>query len=172
MGGWLSGLSGTAPSISAMIEITQVRAGRDLEEIRRLFEEYASSLGISLDFQDFDAELASLPGDYAPPEGRLLLARWQGQVAGCVALRRLSAAVGEMKRLYTRPGFRQQGIGRALCSAVIEEARSMGYEQIRLDTLPSMASARALYRSLGFREIDPYRYNPIEGTAFMELRLR
>jgi putative acetyltransferase len=154
-----------------MIQIEKVRAGKDLEKIRKLFEEYASSLDISLNFQDFDKELASLPGDYAPPNGCLLMALWQGEIAGSVALRRLSDTVCEMKRLYTRPRLRGLGIGRALCEAIIAEARRIGYEQIRLDTIPSMERARALYRSLGFKEIDPYRYNPIEGASFMQLNL-
>ncbi len=155
-----------------MIQIADAYDGKHLQEVLKLFEEYATSLGISLDFQNFEEELATLPGSYAPPEGLLLIALWQGQVAGCVALRKLSDGVCEMKRLYTRLQFRGLKIGRALAEAVIDQARALGYTLIRLDTLPSMESARALYTSLGFQEIEPYRYNPIEGTAFMELDLR
>ena len=154
-----------------MIQIAEAHAGKNLQEVRKLFEEYAASLGISLDFQDFDDELATLPGSYAPPEGCLLIALWQGQVAGCVALRKIRDGLCEMKRLYTRSPFRGLKIGRALAEAVIKQAREIGYARMRLDTLPSMERARTLYASLGFREIEPYRYNPIEGTAFMELTL-
>jgi putative acetyltransferase len=154
-----------------MIQIAEVHAGKNLLEVRKLFEEYAGSLGISLDFQDFDEELDNLPGRYAPPEGCLLIALWQGQVAGCIALRRLRDGICEMKRLYTRPPFRGLKIGRALAGAVISKAREIGYARMRLDTLPSMERARTLYAALGFREIEPYRYNPIDGTSFMELIL-
>lgn len=154
-----------------MVQITEVKAKKDIDEVRKLFEEYASSLGISLDFQDFDKELVDLPGDYGPPEGCLLIALWQGQVGGCVALRKFGVGICEMKRLYTKPQFRGLGIGRALSEAVIEKGRRIGYKRMRLDTLPSMKTARSLYASLGFKEIGSYRYNPIEGTVFMELEL-
>jgi putative acetyltransferase len=138
---------------------------------RELLEEYAASLGFGLEFQDFDRELSELPWQYARPDGRLLLAVDGAEVAGCVALRRLDEGACEMKRLYVRPAYRRSGAGRFLAEAVIAEARSAGYERMRLDTVPSMEAARALYRSLGFAEIEPYRFNPIVGTTFMELRL-
>jgi ribosomal protein S18 acetylase RimI-like enzyme len=143
----------------------------DLDLVRQLFEEYADSLGFDLGFQDFEHELQDLPGEYASPRGRLLLARVDGSAAGCAALRPLDARTCEMKRLYVRPEHRSAGIGRTLALAVIEAARGAGYARMRLDTIPSMESARALYRSLGFQEIEPYRFNPIPGTAFMELDL-
>lgn len=154
-----------------MLEIVQALSAADLRHARALFEEYAASLEFDLDFQDFAAELAGLPGAYAPPRGRLLLAFHENQAAGCVALRELEEGVCEMKRLYVRPGFRDLRVGRALAEAILREAREIGYARMRLDTVPSMERARTLYRDLGFREIPPYRFNPIPGTAFMELRL-
>jgi ribosomal protein S18 acetylase RimI-like enzyme len=154
-----------------VLRILEIETKEDLLEVWNLFEEYAGSLGINLDFQGFDDELADLPGKYAPPDGCLLLALWKGEVAGCVALRKFSPGICEMKRLYTKPQFRGLGIGRALCAEVIGLARQLGYESMRLDTLPSMEKAKALYGSLGFREIEPYRFNPVEGAAFMELTL-
>ncbi len=154
-----------------MLRILEIRTKGDLFEVRNLFEEYADSLGIDLDFQGFDEELAELPGEYGSPDGCLLLALWKGQVAGCVALRKFSPGICEMKRLYTKPQFRGLGIGRALCEEVIGWARRLGYERMRLDTLPSMEEAKGLYGSLGFREIEPYRFNPVEGASFMELTL-
>ena len=154
-----------------MLQIVEIEGKEYLPEVRNLFDEYAGSLGINLDFQGFDEELADLPGEYAPPDGCLLLALWQGQVAGCVALRKFSLGICEMKRLYTKPQFRGLGIGRALCDTIIARARRIGYERMRLDTLPSMETARGLYVSLGFKEIEPYRFNPVEGASFMELTL-
>ena len=154
-----------------MLRIGEIEREKDLNEVKKLFGDYASALGISLDFQDFDQELANLPGDYSPPDGSLLIALWEGEVAGCVALRKFANGICEMKRLYTKLQFRGFGIGRTLCEAIIVRARRIGYERMRLDTLPSMETARALYASLGFTEIEPYRYNPIEDSSFMELVL-
>ena len=143
-----------------------------MARVRELFLEYAQSLGFSLCFQNFDQELANLPGDYAPPEGRLLLAEYEGQLAGCVALHRLEDSICEMKRLYLRPQFRGKGVGRALADRIISEARQIGYQRMRLDTVgPVMQDAVAMYRKIGFREIAPYRSNPMAGALYMELQL-
>ena len=155
-----------------MLRIIPAKPEQDLELIRELFKEYASSLGFDLDFQDFKEELANLPGDYAPPDGCILLAKDKEQIAGCVALRKMGEDICEMKRLYVRPEFRGKGIGRKLSVAIIDKARDIGYKYMRLDTVPAMKQAIALYRSLGFEEIKPYRYNPIEGATFMELTLK
>lgn len=154
-----------------MIDIAPAIASADVETARMLFREYEKGLGIDLSFQDFEKELAELPGDYAPPGGRLLLARIEDRAAGCVALRPLKGDACEMKRLFARPGFRGRGLGRALVDRVIEEARSIGYRRMRLDTLPAMKKAIALYRTLGFRETAPYRTNPIAGALYLELEL-
>jgi putative acetyltransferase len=153
--------------------IAQVTApGARLEEVRALFFEYAGSLGFSLCFQGFDEELRALPGMYAPPRGRLLLAIEDDRPAGCVGLHPWDGDAAEMKRLYVRPAFRGRGLGRILAEAALAEARSIGYRSIRLDTIASlMQSAIALYRELGFREIPPYRSNPIPGALYLELRL-
>ncbi len=137
-----------------------------------LFLEYEQSLSVKLCFQNFEQELAELPGHYAPPDGRLLLAEFEGQLAGCVALRKWEVRICEMKRLYLRPSFRGKGLGRAIAEKIIAEARNIGYGQMRLDTIePIMKDAVEMYRKLGFREIAPYRANPIAGAMYMELQL-
>jgi putative acetyltransferase len=156
----------------AGLSMTQASSPAQIAQVRELFLEYAQSLGFSLCFQNFDQELAGLPGDYSRPEGRLLLAEYEGRVAGCVALHKLEPGICEMKRLYLRPAFRGKGLGRKLAEAILEEARSIGYQRLRLDTVePVMKDAVALYRALGFREIAPYRANPMEGTLYLELSL-
>jgi putative acetyltransferase len=150
----------------------QVSSPEDIQNARALFEEYAARLQIDLCFQSFDKELAGLPGQYAPPDGRLLLAIEAEQIAGCVALRKIGEGTCEMKRLFLRSAFRGKGLGRKLAAAIIAEAHQIGYERMRLDTLPGrMDQAIALYRSLGFREIPAYYHNPVEGATFMELSL-
>ena len=138
---------------------------------RALVEEYAASLGFDLGFQEFDREVASLPEVYGPPHGCFLLASVDEEIVGCVGLRRLGEGVCEMKRLYAVETARGRGVGRLLAAALVDEARRLGYSRMRLDTVPAMTAARALYASLGFRQIEPYRHNPIAGTTFMELEL-
>jgi len=155
-----------------VLTFAQAESHDQISQARELFLEYAQSLGFSLCFQGFDKELAELPGDYAPPEGRLLLAEYDGQVVACVALHKLESAICEMKRLYLRPQFRGKGLGRTLAEHIISEARQIGYQRMRLDTVePVMKDAVAMYRKLGFKDIAPYRSNPIAGAMYMELEL-
>jgi ribosomal protein S18 acetylase RimI-like enzyme len=142
----------------------------EIAEARELVVEMVESLGVNLDFQHFDQEIANFPGEYARPTGCLLVAREGDKAVGCVALRKIDDRVCEMKRLYVRPQFHSRGWGKALAVAAVERARELGYERMRLDTLPTMRAAAALYRSLGFEEIEAYRFNPVEGTLFMELK--
>jgi ribosomal protein S18 acetylase RimI-like enzyme len=162
----------SAISAAKDFEFQQAKSPEQLANVRELFIEYAESLGFSLCFQSFDNELAELPGDYGAPHGRLLLATIDDKAAGCVALHKLDDEVCEMKRLYVRPQFRGKGLGKVLAERIINEARAIGYTKLRLDTVePVMRTAVAMYRRLGFREIAPYRPNPIEGALYMELGL-
>jgi putative acetyltransferase len=154
------------------MKLIQATKPEEITRARQLFEEYASWLEISLCFQNFDKELEGLPGDYAPPDGRLLLVIEDDQLAGCIALRSLPGTACEMKRLYVRPAFRGRGLGRKLVAAIVDEAKEIGYDRMRLDTLPGkMDQALAMYRRFGFREIAPYYENPVAGATFMELSL-
>jgi ribosomal protein S18 acetylase RimI-like enzyme len=143
----------------------------DIPEVRELMREYAAGVGVPLDFQDFDREVAGLPGAYAPPRGALLVARHGDGLVGCVALRPLDEDTCEMKRLFVRPTARGLGLGEQLALAVLAAARERGYRRMRLDTLPTMAPAQGLYERLGFRDIAPYTTNPVAGTRFLELAL-
>jgi putative acetyltransferase len=151
----------------ATVEVKHAHSTEQIEQVRGLFHEYQASLDIDLDFQRFTEEVADLPGAYAPPSGRLLLAAVDGIPRGCVALQEITSESCEMKRLYVQPGQRGTGLGRLLVARVLDEARSIGYRRIFLDTLPSMTRAQAMYRALGFEEVPPYRYNPVPGTRYM-----
>ena len=167
-------ISSVSPVSSVLKDLVfaQAESPAQLAQARELFLEYAQSLGFSLCFQNFDQELASLPGGYAPPEGRLLLAEYDGQLVGCVALHKLEPGTCEMKRLYLRSTMRGRGLGRVLADRIIAEARQIGYQRMRLDTVePVMKDAVAMYRKLGFEEIAPYRANPMSGVIYMELQL-
>ena len=168
------GISSAFSASSAVkgLSFFQAESPAQVARARELFIEYAQSLGFSLCFQNFDQELAGLPGEYAPPQGRLILAEYEGHLAGCVALHKLESGVCEMKRLYLRPEFRGKGLGRAMAERIIVEARQIGYRRMRLDTVePVMRDAVAVYRKLGFKEIAPYCANPIAGAMYLELEL-
>ena len=157
--------------------IRLAQSARDVIQARELFEEYAASLDVDLCFQNFAQELAELPGAYAPPRGRLLLAGPTALAVGCIALRPLDddaqrTAIAEIKRLYVRPEARGTGLGRTLVEAIIDEARAIGYRELKLDTLREMKAARSLYAALGFREGEAYYHNPLQGTVYMKLALR
>ncbi|QCP53561.1 GNAT family N-acetyltransferase [Trinickia violacea] len=154
-----------------MVTIREAAFPEHVEAVRAIFREYAESLGIDLRFQNFEEELANLPGKYSAPDGRLLLACEQGREIGCVAMRPIDSATCEMKRLYVRPQGRGRGLGRRLAESICEIANESGYRRIRLDTLPTMTEAQALYAAMGFRPIPSYVFNPISGTQYLELDL-
>ena len=155
-----------------MLKLIQAKTLKEIETARGLFKEYEAWIGISLCFQNFDQEVANLPGDYAPPTGRLFLASDSDTIVGCIALRSIKEDICEMKRLYVRPEFRGQGFGRRLVESIIAAAREIGYSRMRLDTLPGrMDKAIALYERLGFKDIPAYYNNPVKGARFMELAL-
>ena len=154
-----------------MLLVTQAQSADDIGIVRSLIREYQQRLGVDLSFQGFEAELEALPGSYAPPSGRLLLA-WREQTpVGCVALQRIDATRAEMKRLYVPPSARGLGVGRRLVAQLLSEAHAMGHTEVVLDTLPTMMEAQRLYRELGFRDIEPYRANPIAGTRYLGKQL-
>jgi len=154
-----------------MLKIKNAVSENDIEIIRALFLEYARSLNFDLCFQNFSEELKNLPGEYAPPNGYLLIAYWNESPVGCVALRKIEKGVCEMKRLYVQKEFRGKNIGKVLVEELIKEAVRIGYTKMRLDTVPSMLTAQKLYASMGFYQIKPYRENPVEGAIYMELEL-
>ena len=154
-----------------MLVIKQATSKKHINSTHELFIEYANCLEFDLDFQDFKEELKKLPGDYAPPEGKILLAFYNEELAGCVGLRKFKDYICEMKRLYVRPKFRKKSIGKTLSKEIIQKSKEIGYKYMRLDTLPSMEDAIKLYIALGFKEIPAYRYNPFENAKFFELKL-
>lgn len=154
-----------------MFRIIRAETGEHLDEVRRLFREYVEWLGEDLAFQGLDGELAELPGKYAPPDGRLMLGLLDGGAVGCVAVRKLGEGVCEMKRLWVRPAWRGRGFGRRLADAIVAEARAFGYKKMRLDTLERLAPAARLYEAMGFRRIDAYYANPLDGVVYLELDL-
>ena len=155
-----------------MLQIVDAHTHEHIPFVRELFHEYAAALGFHLCFQDFERELAELPGRYAPPEGRILVASWDAKPAGCVAMKKLGEGLCEMKRFYVRPDFRGKGIGLALAKSIIDAGRAAGYERMRLDTVPSMQSAIKIYESLGFVDTEPYVFNSVPGVRYLELALR
>jgi len=157
--------------VNAECQIIAAGSSERIECARQLFREYAAALDIDLCFQGFTAELAGLPGDYAPPKGGLWLVQCESAFAGCVALRPWSEGIGEMKRLYVRPDFRGRGLGRVLAKTAVRSAKQIGYDRLRLDTLDSMKEAITLYESLGFTRIDAYRHNPRAEAVYLELCL-
>jgi putative acetyltransferase len=163
------------PAPFPLIDLTTPGTAPEFEEVRAIFREYAAGLDVDLCFQQFDEELATLPGEYAPPRGALFLARVDGELAGCCALRPLDATdypnAAEMKRLYVRKAFRGFGLGRQLAEAALDAARRGGYDCVLLDTLDDMEAARALYEELGFEEIPPYYHNPIAGAHYLKADL-
>jgi len=164
-------MSASSPTLEFITPATP----EQLAATRLIFQEYADQMGVDLCFQNFEAELAGLPGDYAPPQGCLLLALLDGEIAGCCAMRPLETVdypnACEMKRLYVRPGFRGFGLGRQLAEAVLDAARIAGYHCVLLDTLNDMEAARALYEDLGFKDIPPYYHNPIAGAHYLKADL-
>jgi ribosomal protein S18 acetylase RimI-like enzyme len=169
---WESWATSGHPGIEqGMISIKTVVSAAELGLVVELFQEYADSLDFDLGFQDFAREVAGLPGAYAPPDGSLFLAFMDGQVAGCVALRKLEGRICEMKRLYVRPSCRGRGLGELLIREIVEQGRAMGYVRMRLDTAPSMQTAQGIYTRFGFRDIEPYCHNPLPGARFMEMEL-
>ncbi|HXZ51392.1 MAG TPA: GNAT family N-acetyltransferase [Burkholderiales bacterium] len=154
-----------------MIRLTQPQSEGEWRLARELIEEYAAALKVDLCFQDLEHELAHLPQEYGPPAGAFLLAEENGVLLGCIGLRRIAEGVGEVKRLYVRPAARGRGAGRLLAEGIVAAARRLGYARLRLDTLPDMKEAQALYATLGFEAIPAYRFNPVPGTVFLELSL-
>jgi ribosomal protein S18 acetylase RimI-like enzyme len=161
---------------ASRIELRRPATDAELASTAAIFREYAASLDVDLCFQNFDAEIASLPGEYAAPSGQLLLAYVDGELAGCGALRRFAdgddANACEMKRLYVRPAYRRFGLGRVLAQALLDEGRRAGYSAMLLDTLDDMEAARELYVSLGFVEVAPYYFNPIPGAHYLKAELK
>lgn len=154
-----------------MIRVINAEDSELVAKAKELIREYALSLGLDLSFQDFEQEMATFPKQYSLPGGHLLVAQYENEIVGCVGLRNIGDNICEIKRMYVQPSYRDKGLGRELAEAVISEARGMGYTCMRLDTIPSMESAIHLYISLGFRDIAPYRLNPIDGARYLELRL-
>ncbi|MCK8823451.1 GNAT family N-acetyltransferase [Fuchsiella alkaliacetigena] len=153
------------------MKIIRAEKEKEIEQVKNLFKEYAKSFDFKLDTEDFKKELSTLPGRYSSPNGRLLLCRVDDEAVGCIALRRLSEDICEMKRMYVRPDFRGAGLGKGLAKAIINEARSLGYQKMRLSTIDSMQKAISIYKSLGFKEIEPYKNAIQECAVYMELDL-